>query len=370
MAVFANVRTLEAIAWFVVGLVGTVALSSARGMVFGFVPALTVGVAFVLMQASSRGAIRLYFYGAALTVAVAVIFSGNVAESPLGWFLHYDLHASPDNAHTWQLALGFSWPWALAVAVFGGALGALMPSLEKPLPRIFANALLALGVTSIAVVFLLAMQVEASPSTGVIPSMQAAATHVRKYPTFDLTVRQIAHAAFPWSAFAPFALGLIFFPRQFRGPTAPLRVVALLGATFAYAVCVLAGPRFGILPFAGYAALAIAIGLALTDLETFPMESLAVAFGASIIGFIILDDYFFADLARAPVELATAPALTPYGILGQNLPDELRDKDQHFRHAIEFMAAAFFAPLLFVWMDTDPQTNRSNSNPYSRTLTP
>ncbi|GAC1352148.1 MAG: hypothetical protein NVSMB1_12120 [Polyangiales bacterium] len=190
----------------------------------------------------------------------------------------------------------------------------------------------------------------------------ASASH--KFPTYDLLIRQIAHGAFPWSCFVPFAIGKILARPSVSSSSSSLRetdlrITALLAASICYGVQTLAAPRFGLLPFAGPVAIAIVIGVVLRDMERAPTGSLAVAIGTAVMIGLVLNDFTFEDLAKTPVELATAPILEPYGLYGIAAPEDLRLK---LRIALYLAAAVFMIPIFFVWVDDDPRPGWTQSS--------
>lgn len=124
--------------------------------------------------------------------------------------------------------------------------------------------------------------------------------------TFDLTIRQLGHALFPWSAFLPFAMG-----RLFRAPPAPrgdaaaeadasgiafdreaaVRVALVVTSALAYGAFALLGPHAGALPFSGPALLAAIAALAIRDLERGAPASRALAVGCSVLAFVLYRDF-------------------------------------------------------------------------------
>jgi 4-amino-4-deoxy-L-arabinose transferase-like glycosyltransferase len=120
--------------------------------------------------------------------------------------------------------------------------------------------------------------------------------------TFDLTVRQLGHALFPWSAFLPFAIG-----RLFRAPDAEagsagaegaaiereaaVRVAVLVTAAFAFGAFALLAPRTGALPFSGPAILAAIAALAIHDFERGAPPSRALSLGCVLLAFVLYRDF-------------------------------------------------------------------------------
>lgn len=113
--------------------------------------------------------------------------------------------------------------------------------------------------------------------------------------TFDLVVRQLGHALFPWSAFLPFAIGRMLrapveAPREAQTRELGLRVTLLVGAAVAYAAFALVAPVAGSIPFAGPALLAGMAALAVLDFERGAPPSRALALGCLMLGLVLLAD--------------------------------------------------------------------------------
>jgi dolichyl-phosphate-mannose-protein mannosyltransferase len=118
-------------------------------------------------------------------------------------------------------------------------------------------------------------------------ALGAASFEGLRYPTFDQTLRQIAHGFFPWGAFLPAAFALLASPpaRALREEDAlafRARVALVLGAFAAYAAHAWLAPAVGPLPFVGTGLLAAALALALDELERLrrPLRTLALATAA------------------------------------------------------------------------------------------
>lgn len=121
---------------------------------------------------------------------------------------------------------------------------------------------------------------------------------IKKPPTeatFDLVVRQLGHALFPWSAFLPFAFGrLLRAPvecdPEARDRETGLRVALLVGAAITYGAYALLAPRTGPLAFSGPALLAGVAALSILDLERGAPPSRALALGSLVLGGVLLGD--------------------------------------------------------------------------------
>jgi len=207
-------------------------------------------------------------------------------------------------------ALGAGCTWAL-VRVGGGEGAALGRAWRGPLRvgDLVGAFALALGIYAAARGILV---LERTAVDAPLPRDLGVAL-LKKPPvesTFDLTVRQIGHALFPWSAFLPFALGRLFRPpvtlersagaaRAAAGVDADvemereaaLRVAVLVTAAFTYAAFALLAPRAGALPFSGPAVLAAAAALAIFDLERGAPPSRALSLGCALLAFVLYRDF-------------------------------------------------------------------------------
>ncbi len=142
------------------------------------------------------------------------------------------------------------------------------------------------------------------------PLVRAVGFIVQRRPatdaTFDLVVRQLGHALFPWSAFLPFALGrLLRAPVEARvaarARETGVRVALLVGSAVAYGAFALLAPRSGTLPFSAPALLAGAAGLAILDFERGAPHSRALAAASAVLGAVL-----FADIFREPEKALAA----------------------------------------------------------------
>ncbi|MEZ4311897.1 MAG: glycosyltransferase family 39 protein [Polyangiaceae bacterium] len=132
--------------------------------------------------------------------------------------------------------------------------------------------------------------------------------------TFDLPLRDLGHALFPWSAFLPFAVGRMFRAPAIEGesPAAAtarerelgLRAILLCALGIAFATFAMLGPRTGPLPFSGPAILAIIAALAIRDFERGAPPSRALAVAVPVLAYVL-----YTDLSRAPEKALSAFAL-------------------------------------------------------------
>ena len=194
------------------------------------------------------------------------------------------------------LSVGLAW-----VVMRGGdedADGAGAPDTLGAL--VLAGGVLALGL-GMRALFL------ASPDG---PVMRAVGFAILRKPplesTFDLVVRQLGHALFPWSAFLPFAFGRLLrapveAPTEARQRETFVRVALLVGAAVAYGAYALIAPRSGPLAFSGTALLAGVAALSILDLERGAPPSRTLALGTALLGSVLL-----ADILREPEKALAA----------------------------------------------------------------
>jgi 4-amino-4-deoxy-L-arabinose transferase-like glycosyltransferase len=173
---------------------------------------------------------------------------------------------------------------------------------------------------------------------------------LRKPPTdatFDLVVRQLGHALFPWSAFLPFALGRLLRAPIEASPRAAsreigLRAALLIGSAVAYGAFALLAPYAGNLPFAGPAFLAGAAALVIFDFERGAPPSRALALGTIVLGLVML-----ADMHNEP-----AIALSPFVVDRPQFPKSSEAFNDHWLPRI----FAIFAGLVaLTWFEAQPR---------------
>jgi len=129
--------------------------------------------------------------------------------------------------------------------------------------------------------------------------------------TFDLTLRDLGHGLFPWSAFLPFAVGRMFRAPLVEGesPEAAiareretgLRVLLLVALGVAYVAYALVGPRAGALPWSGPVILAAIAAVVIRDFERGAPPSRALALGTVVLGYVL-----YTDLKRMPEKALAA----------------------------------------------------------------
>jgi hypothetical protein len=113
--------------------------------------------------------------------------------------------------------------------------------------------------------------------------------------TFDLVVRDLGHALFPWSAVLPLAFALLMRRREApardveQSPRDALATLLLVAAAAAYGVHATLSLFTGPLPFAGVAVLAAVAGLAAAEIDRAPAMPLA-AVATLVLGYVLLHD--------------------------------------------------------------------------------
>ncbi|MBK7399442.1 MAG: glycosyltransferase family 39 protein [Myxococcales bacterium] len=326
--------------WLLVGAAGVVAGVGCRGVAVGTAPALAIGIAWLVRTANDDDTPRLQVLLGVATLAVAAFVGIKMADGELK-----ELVLRPAST---RAMIGCAIAGALALAA--GGKGTVAERVERGV----VGAVLGAGAFGVAEGVAVGLLAEDGKFIG---AAGATANGSRKFPTYDLYVRQIAHGAFPWSCFLPFAIGrALARPAAVEGTAlrreTDLRVAALVAAACCFGVQAILAPRFGLIPFAAPVALAIVVGVVLRDLERAPTASLAVAIGTAVLAFLVLNDFSFEDLSKAPVELATAPIIEPYGLYGVMAPEELRTK---LTKVLAVAAAVFLLPIFFVWVDENPE---------------
>lgn len=148
----------------------------------------------------------------------------------------------------------------------------------------------------------------AAESTEIVPRALGFATMSAPpvSSTFDLTVRDLGHALFPWSALLPFAFGRLAWSRasgalahgSADGVERLLRVGLVVGVSVAFVVHAWVAPYAGSLPFVATTLLAAVLGLVVSDFERGAPPSALVGFGTVVLGLVLLW-----DLRRMPHKL-------------------------------------------------------------------
>lgn len=191
------------------------------------------------------------------------------------------------------LAVGLAW-----AVIRGAGAPAGQPAAARARDAVGALSL-AVGALSLAVGIRLLLR--ATPDQ---PLLRALGFAVQKRPpleaTFDLTIRQLGHALFPWSALLPFAMGRALRAPVPRGDAerasageereAAARVALLVGAAVAYGASTLIAPYAGATAYVAPALLAGLAAIAVVDLERGAPPSRALALGCLVLGLVLYAD--------------------------------------------------------------------------------
>jgi hypothetical protein len=116
-------------------------------------------------------------------------------------------------------------------------------------------------------------------------------------PTFDVMVRELGHALFPWSAVIPPALGRALNPPrlpeqdQIGERDRALRLLALSGASLTLIVQTALSTELGLLPYAAPGALAVLCALSLLDLERGARASRTFGLAVGALGVLLVLDF-------------------------------------------------------------------------------
>ena len=277
------------IAWAGIGAVGLLAGFFARGVLLGVaVPALSVGLTWVVLRAG-----------------------GGYVEDP---------RASPKELKLNSILKDVAGASALLLGIGAAGFGLLVlarTSPEAPLPRVLGFAL-----------------------------VKKAATEA----TFDLPIRQIGHALFPWSAFLPFAFGRLFrapveAPPAARERETALRAGLIIGASVALAALAFLAPRAGQRPYPAVALLAAAAAVAIVDFERGAPPSRTIALGSLLLAFVL-----YRDMVSEPQR-----ALSAFVVDRPTFPKSFEAPSASLMRA----AAAVFASLTFLaWFEAQPEGRR------------
>ncbi len=125
-----------------------------------------------------------------------------------------------------------------------------------------------------------------------------------KLPTHDAVLHQLGFGLFPWSAVAPFALGLSLRPSGSDRPDAALRLCLINVFLVAFALHGLSAPFVGPTPFVGTFAIIALLGLAFRDAETHAISTRLLGLGTAALAIV-----FYADLRGQPEQSLGAFAL-------------------------------------------------------------
>ncbi|HEX4336768.1 MAG TPA: glycosyltransferase family 39 protein [Polyangiaceae bacterium] len=118
----------------------------------------------------------------------------------------------------------------------------------------------------------------------------------RAMQTHDAMVLELGHALFPWSAVVPFALGrLLRSPVGVEGVLlereSSARITVLVVSVLCFGGYTALAPLFGVLPFSGVFALAVAVAVMLRDFERGAPGSRTLALGVAALLVLFLGDF-------------------------------------------------------------------------------
>ncbi len=154
--------------------------------------------------------------------------------------------------------------------------------------------------------------------------------------TFDLMLRDIGHAFFPWSALLPLAFGLVVASRTHRS----VRTLLPVGAAVAYLVHAALAPFAGALAFCGAALLAAVVGLAMAELDEHSPRPIVGVAAVVLLGLLCR------DVLNEPDRLLAAYAV-PGAEIASGIAVELKT-------SLVLAAAVFGAGALLAWCALDP----------------
>ncbi len=166
-----------------------------------------------------------------------------------------------------------------------------------------------------------------------------------KYPTFDYFVGYLGHAAAPWSAFVPFALGRLFIPPIGREGAAHkreslFRMALLIGVSTAFVGHGFLAAHTELLAFSAPAALAAVCAVSIRDFERGAHGSVAVGVGTGV-----LLGVFHHDFHELPEK-----AYNAFGVLSASFPESYKDRAL----ALWWVSLFGFAGIAFLtWVERD-----------------
>ncbi|HXK17033.1 MAG TPA: hypothetical protein VNG33_04495, partial [Polyangiaceae bacterium] len=106
-------------------------------------------------------------------------------------------------------------------------------------------------------------------------------------PTFDLPLGSLAHAAFPWSAAAPLALGLFTRVSDIASPARAVTLAAGLGLALSLSAAAWLAPFFGACSVPGVCCFAVLVGGALRELEAGTLSSRLLGLATAALAIVI-----------------------------------------------------------------------------------
>jgi hypothetical protein len=240
-------------------------------------------------------------------------------------------------------ALGVGGAWGVARAA-----SASRSEVDERTPIRDAFGALALGAGILALGFGLRALFRATPEAPLARVLGVAL--LKKVPTeatFDLTVRQLGHALFPWSAFLPFAFGRLFrapveAPVAARDRELGLRLALVVGAGVAFGVHALLGPYAGPVPFVGVGLLAGVAALAVLDLERGAPPSRALAVGCAVLAFVL-----YRDMTQLPEKA--------FAVFNVDKPTFPKSFEGPAKTAMQLVFLAFAGVAGLAWLEEQPE---------------
>jgi 4-amino-4-deoxy-L-arabinose transferase-like glycosyltransferase len=235
------------------------------------------------------------------------------------------------------LAVGLAW-----LVLRGGAAEA------RPLGGRDSVGVVALAIGAVALVIGIRVLFKTAPEA---PLSRVLGFALVKTPpvdtTFDLVVRQLGHALFPWSAFLPFAFGRLLRAPVEAEPEARdreigVRVTLLVGAAVAYGAYAMIAPRTGTLAFSGVPILAAVAAIAILDFERGAPGSRALSVGTLLFGGVLLG-----DILREPEK-----ALAAFVVDKPQFPKSF-EADGGKKMVLVF--ALFAGVLALTWLEDQPR---------------
>jgi hypothetical protein len=209
------------------------------------------------------------------------------------------------------LVLGVAVP-ALGVGLAWLSLALSASSTDRAGARLGAGVLL-LGILTLAYGV---VETFAIPPDVYSMLVGSATLDARTRPTFDVVIRDLGHAVFPWSAVVPLAAGRLLSDPNASSDAArsrerALRLVAISTAGVALFVHSALSSELGSIPYSTPAALAVIPALALIEFERGAPPSRAFGLGVGALAVLLLIDF-----RNFPEK-----GLVPFGVEGAVFPE-------------------------------------------------
>jgi hypothetical protein len=282
-----------------------------RAGLYGVVALVTMPLYFVQARTMLGDAVTLAAAAIAFVGLAGAVLDARSARAQLGWLLcgaaglvaGFLARGVLVGVAAPALGVGLGW----STLALGGGAEPDADAAARARARAAGIAALVVGVAALGWGALVLAR-QAGDTERVVRALGFAATgRAAVESTFDLVVRDLGHALFPWSALLPFVLGRLLraSPRA-RG----LGAVLLAGCATAYAVHAWLAPHAGGLAFSATAVLAAAVAVVADDFEHGAPPSPELAWGTVLIGVVL-----WRDFAAAPAKL-----LAPYALGDRLLP--------------------------------------------------